>query len=129
MIPRQSITEIRADLPQFVIERILGRCLAKESAERYVSARELREALERLRREISSGANSKVAGTGGGPSIAVLPFSNMSADPENEFFADGITEEIINALTQIEGVARRRAVPRRSRSRTSMSIYELWASG
>jgi len=35
-------------------------------------------------------------------SIAVLPFTNMSADSENEFFADGITEEIINALAQIK---------------------------
>ena len=35
-------------------------------------------------------------------SIAVLPFTNLSMDPENEFFADGITEEIINALAQIE---------------------------
>ena len=34
-------------------------------------------------------------------SIAVLPFTNMSADPENEFFADGITEEILNALAQV----------------------------
>ncbi len=34
-------------------------------------------------------------------SIAVLPFLNMSADPEDEFFADGMTEEIINALAQI----------------------------
>src|SRR5260370_32711804 len=33
------------------------------------------------------------------PSIAVLPFINMSADAENAFFADGITEEIINALS------------------------------
>src|SRR5512141_580283 len=38
----------------------------------------------------------------GRQSIAVLPFSNMSADPENEFFADGIAEEIINALTKIQ---------------------------
>jgi TolB-like protein/Tfp pilus assembly protein PilF len=37
-------------------------------------------------------------------SIVVLPFTNMSADPENEYFADGITEEIIDALTQIQGL-------------------------
>ena len=36
--------------------------------------------------------------------MAVLPFVNMSADPENEFFSDGITEEIINALTKINGL-------------------------
>jgi TolB-like protein len=35
-------------------------------------------------------------------SIAVLPFTSMSPDPEDEFFADGMTEEIINALAQIE---------------------------
>jgi TolB-like protein/tetratricopeptide (TPR) repeat protein len=37
-------------------------------------------------------------------SIAVLPFRNMSSDKENEYFSDGITEEIINALTKIEGL-------------------------
>ena len=35
-------------------------------------------------------------------SIAVLPFINMSADPENEIFSDGIAEELLNALTQVE---------------------------
>jgi len=34
--------------------------------------------------------------------IAVLPFLNMSADPENEYFSDGITEEILNALVRVE---------------------------
>ena len=37
-------------------------------------------------------------------SIAVLPFINMSADPDNAFFADGITEEIINVLTRVHGL-------------------------
>jgi adenylate cyclase len=37
-------------------------------------------------------------------SIAVLPFLNMSADQENEYFSDGITEEIINALTKVDGL-------------------------
>jgi TolB-like protein/DNA-binding LytR/AlgR family response regulator len=38
-------------------------------------------------------------------SIAVLPFRNMSSDKENEYFSDGITEEIINALTKVDGLS------------------------
>ncbi len=38
------------------------------------------------------------------PSIAVLPFQNMSGDPEQEYFADGITEDIITALSHINGL-------------------------
>ncbi len=38
-------------------------------------------------------------------SIAVLPFRNMSSDKENEYFCDGITEELINALTKVEGLS------------------------
>ncbi len=37
-------------------------------------------------------------------SIAVLPFVNMSADPENEYFCDGIAEELLNALAKIDGL-------------------------
>ncbi|MDB5231269.1 MAG: putative integral rane protein [Chitinophagaceae bacterium] len=36
--------------------------------------------------------------------LAVLPFVNMSADPENEYFSDGITEELLNVLTKVEGL-------------------------
>jgi TolB-like protein len=39
-----------------------------------------------------------------GPSIAVLPFVNLSSDKEQEYFSDGVAEEILNALTQIEGL-------------------------
>ncbi|HEU5164882.1 MAG TPA: adenylate/guanylate cyclase domain-containing protein [Chitinophagaceae bacterium] len=41
---------------------------------------------------------------GSDKTIAVLPFVNMSADPENEYFSDGISEEILNALTHVEGI-------------------------
>lgn len=37
-------------------------------------------------------------------SVAVLPFVNMSGDPANEYFSDGITEEILNALAQVPGL-------------------------
>ena len=48
----------------------------------------------------------------GAPSIAVLPFVNMSSDKENEYFSEGITEELINALANVDGlrVASRTAV-------------------
>ena len=36
--------------------------------------------------------------------LAVLPFVNMSADPENEYFSDGVTEELLNALTRVDGL-------------------------
>src|SRR6476646_4924748 len=36
--------------------------------------------------------------------LAVLPFANLSADPDNEYFSDGITEELLNALTKVDGL-------------------------
>jgi TolB-like protein/Flp pilus assembly protein TadD len=51
-----------------------------------------------------------------GQSVAVLPFMNMSSDPEKEYFSDGITEEIINALVKVPGLA----VP----ARTSVFAYK-----
>ena len=46
----------------------------------------------------------RVAAGGDARAIAVLPFVNASADPENEYFSDGITDELITALTKVEGL-------------------------
>lgn len=73
---------------------IVSRCLAKQPAQRFQSMAELRTALERV----------VVAGpVQNQPSIAVLPFANMSPDKENEYFSDGMAEEIINVLAHLPG--------------------------
>src|SRR2546428_4993245 len=50
------------------------------------------------------GGSKSTPATAQTPSIAVLPFVNLTGDKENEYFSDGITEEIINALANIEGL-------------------------
>ena len=54
-------------------------------------------------RTVSSGGGRDSSGSTI-KTIAVLPFKNLSGDPEQEYFADGITEEILNALAQIHGL-------------------------
>jgi len=93
------------------MEEIINKALEKDRKLRYQSAADIRTDLRRLKRDADSEKSSDEGQTRPltaiptgttHQSIVVLPFTNMSSDPENEFFADGITEEIINALAQIE---------------------------
>ncbi len=86
------------------LERIIAKTLAKAPDERYQTARGLNVDLRQLKRRLESGgtASVSVAETEGGPSIAVLPFVDMSRDKEEEYFCDGLAEELINALTKLE---------------------------
>ena len=95
------VTELRTDVP-LGLQKIVEGCLAKDAGDRYASAHDLLKALEELRQQMLSGRGAKTDGSEIQDSVAVLPFANVSPDPEGEFFADGITEEIINALAQIE---------------------------
>ena len=52
----------------------------------------------------SVGKLTSAARSGPAASIAVLPFANMSAEPDNEFFCDGLAEEILNALAKIDSL-------------------------
>ena len=75
---------------------LVARCLAKEASLRFQTMADLKAALQHLR------AQSKAAPAM--PSIAVLPFANMSRDADDEYFSDGLAEEIINALAQVSGL-------------------------
>jgi serine/threonine protein kinase len=76
------------------IDTIVKRCLAKQPSERFSSAAELLAALEQF----------TVKPKEEKPSIAVLPFANMSRDPDDEYFSDGLAEEILNLLAHVPGL-------------------------
>ena len=73
---------------------VVKRCLAKQPGQRFQTMAEVRVALEQIS---IKPANRQ-------PSIAVLPFANMSGDKEQEYFSDGLAEEIINALVNVPGL-------------------------
>jgi serine/threonine-protein kinase len=79
------------------LETIVLRALQKNREERYPTIDDLLDDLRDLKSKYRT--NQKPAKTV--PSIAVLPFVNMSSDPDNEYFCDGLAEELINALTKI----------------------------
>lgn len=79
--------------------------LAKDRDKRYSDASEAAGDLFALVNMLPSGAMTRVvAAEEATPSVAVLPFANLSADPEQEYFCDGMAEEIINSLAQLEGM-------------------------
>lgn len=151
-----SVSEVRSSLPRH-LGRIVSHCLAKDPERRYQSALDVRNELDALKGEVSSGSIDLPAGTtrttprvarkwwlggiGGAavaiavliialwpkeerlpadrqpvssrpaatdatanPSIAVLPFANMSDDPSNEYFSDGLAEELLNLLAKVPGL-------------------------
>jgi serine/threonine protein kinase/Flp pilus assembly protein TadD len=134
----RSVTDLKPALPR-ELSRIIKRCLAKDPEYRYQSAKDLRNDLRELQqdsdgveRRVSAGSTIRLAATGalvllavglvvgrlwftrsspGGPidSLAVLPFVNVGADPNAEYLSDGVTENLINSLSQLP---RLRVVPR-----------------
>jgi non-specific serine/threonine protein kinase len=85
------------------IERLISKSLEKDRGLRCQSASVLRADLKRLKRDCESGpkASPDPAAAARIPSLAVLPFANLSADKENEYFSDGLAEEILTALARL----------------------------
>src|SRR5262249_23683044 len=85
----------------------VSRCLEKSIETRYQRARDLLHDLKAARRDLESGAFRGVSARpepAAEQAIALLAFRKMSPDPGDEDFSDGITEDIINALSQVEGL-------------------------
>ena len=105
---------LNPDLPA-ELERIIDKCLEKDRNLRYQYALEIRTDLQRLKRGTESSraaASSEVSAKpapgisqasalGERPFIAVLPFSNLSKDPEQEYFSEGVTEDIVSKLCNL----------------------------
>ncbi len=78
------------------LESIVTRCMAKDPSARFPGMGPLKQALKDLTQPAVRSSET--------PSIAVLPFANLSADKENEYFSDGLAEEILIALSQVDGL-------------------------
>jgi eukaryotic-like serine/threonine-protein kinase len=102
MDPVPSPRTVRAAVP-LALEQALLRALAKAPVDRYATAAQFIEALETT--PVSGPqATAVLRPTPPAQSIAVLSFLNMSGDPDNEYFGDGIAEELINLLSSIKGL-------------------------
>jgi len=86
------------------LERIITKLLEKDRKLRYQSAREILVDLQRLRHSSASNRQAKAVQAQEPLSIVVLPFENISPDRENEYFADGLTEEVIADLSQVRAL-------------------------
>ena len=94
--------------------RTIGHCLEKDPNERFQSARDL---VFDLRSVSTASAGSKTSSGGRRPidSVAVLPFTNQSGDPDAEYLSDGIADSILQALSRLPGL--------RVLARTTLSRY------
>jgi len=104
------ITQVNQALPP-ELNRIIGQALEKDRDLRYQSATDLKTALKRLKRDLTSGQHTTTAsGTRRAAtalqdhSIAVLYFENLSGMKEDEYLRDGITEDITTELSKIKGL-------------------------
>jgi serine/threonine-protein kinase len=105
---------------QIELRTIIERCLDKERERRYQHAGEVRELLEAI--QAGAAPARPVARSRLGRRLAVLPIRNLSGDPEQEYFADGIHEALITDLAQIAAlrVIARPSVMRYQQSDTSL---------
>jgi serine/threonine protein kinase len=98
-----TILDLRKEIT-VELAQVVEKALVKRPEERYQSVEELLADVQDIREKFEAGDAKTTMEEKALPSIAVLPFANMSADKEQEYFCDGMAEELINALTKIENL-------------------------
>ena len=111
--PVPELRTVRGSVPE-VVDRVIGKALARVPADRFATAAQFAEALGTSAAAAALKASALLVSKTGRrttrphrarkKSIAVLPFVNVSPDKENEYFSDGMTEELIGALSKVEGL-------------------------
>ena len=99
--PVPSLRSVYEKTPDEV-ENALLKALSRDAADRFATTVEFARAL--VASHLSTPDGSPLQPGSSTKSIAVLPFTNMSADPEGDFFADGIADEIITALSKVKAL-------------------------
>jgi serine/threonine protein kinase/Tfp pilus assembly protein PilF len=94
----KSSRDFREDIPS-QLTRIVEKALQKNLINRYHTAKDLIKELKSLEKPETSIEQEQELNT-----VAVMPFTNMSTDKEQEYFCDGMAEDIINDLAQLEGL-------------------------
>ena len=97
-VPPEGDAPLAVGVKNKNLSNIISRCLEKNKKKRYQDVRDILSDVKKL--EVDKQASVKIPEWKN--SIAVLPFKNMSADPEQEYFCEGMAEEIINALAHIK---------------------------
>jgi serine/threonine-protein kinase len=99
------IPHVRAvrDVPE-PLDAAVTRALARTPVDRFPTVGDFAAVLLQIQRDGQTPGGGVRVNTAAAKSIAVLPFTNMSNDPENEYFSDGMTEEILNALATVPDV-------------------------
>jgi non-specific serine/threonine protein kinase len=126
------LDELKPETPA-ALGQVIGKALEKDRNLRYQTATDLKTDLLRLRRDLDSGQRRMAELTdskGGAPgrakhSVAVLYFQNLSGAKEDEYFRDGITEDIITELSKIQGLetfSRSTVIAYRDKAATAVQI-------
>ncbi|WP_257311539.1 protein kinase domain-containing protein [Geothrix fuzhouensis] len=128
----QPLAEVRPEMPA-ALGQVISKALEKDRNLRYQTATDLKTDLLRLKRDLDSGQRhlAELTDSKGGSlgqakrSVAVLYFQNLSGAKEDEYFRDGITEDIITELSKIQGLetfSRSTVIGYRDKSATTAQI-------